>query len=596
MGGPRAALFSSVSAAVGTANAITALNTADAAGLLSSPKDRAPVFPVPSTGNNFDISALTAGALAAGRATLYTGRIALPYYQTVSDGSDLTAPVASTAVPALAGQWRGDDRLGAAPTAGGLGLPVPLDSDGTVNTTYRFPFAKPTTSVRVPLQVTLPNPTHQPAGFPATCGAVAAGSGGYPVVIYVHGITSDRSSVLALAHTLADKSCTATVAIDLPMHGIAPNNQLWHYLNVDRADLSTVSAYNSTADERHFEIAQNAAGQATAMNFSSTADGSGSWFINLSTLANSRDNLRQAVMDLLNLNASLATIDANRDGTPDFNTSKVSVVGVSLGGMIATTFVTVNQSVRANEALANSSISTATGGAVPTAFPVRLNNINGLVASVAGGQLTRILENSRSFGPKILGGLHSAGAVPGTSNYEKFMYVAQTMVDSGDPLNFAPTLRALGVPVLVQEIVGGANLGDGAYPADQVVPNNADAPVTHNYVALVGGAPAAQTYTTDTSPLAGTDSLISLLGISTAGTTPSAVNMSTVRGAASRLTIGYHGSLLTSGAGGPPTAGNLLATGEMQTQVVSFIANPTQTAFGTAGSNAAAPFTSVLTR
>lgn len=595
MGGPRAALFA---ASGNNPSSISGINTADAGGLLSSPKPRTVTFPTPaaftgSAGNTFDLNTLSGGALAASVAKLYTGSITLPYYQ--------TKPAAAGDFTVLGKFWTGDDTL-----AGAMSLPLPADSDGSYNVTYRYPFAKKTSDVTVPLQVTMPNPAMTPAGFPASCGTVY-GSSGYPVVIYVHGITSDRTSVIALAHSLAGSACIATVAIDLPMHGIPAVNSAsaaWHFLNVDRADLSDVDTGNASADERHFEFATTTNNLPTAMNFSSPTalDGSGSWFINLATLQNSRDNLRQAVMDLLNLNASLANINAiDMDGdanatNDDFDLTKVSVVGVSLGGMVATNFVTVNQAVIGNETAVN----TAVGS---TVFPIRLNPVKALAASVTGGQLTRVLEASRAFGPRILAALTNASAAPGTSNYEKFMYTAQSTVDSGDPVNFAQTLAALPaslkVPVLMQEIVGGGNAGDGAYPADLVVPNNANAAVTHDLSTLLGQTPGTTTYTTDTAPLAGTDPLLTLLGITVSATDPGIIDVATEGAAVSKLSIGYHSSLLTSAAGGPPDDGNLLATSELQTEVVTFINSAgASTAFGTApgGANTASAFTTVLTR
>lgn len=562
MGGPRAALFA---ASGNSPDALAGINAADAAGLLSSPKTRSVSFPTPAVTNSFDLNTLSGGALTASRATLYTGAIALPYYLSEGSSSDFSF---------LTKFWTGDDTLAAA-----LSLPLPADSDGSYNVTYRYPFAKKTGDVTVPLQTTLPTSPTCTGLYPTQ---------GFPVAIYVHGITSDRSSVIALAHALAG-ACIATVAIDLPVHGLAPNNALWHYLNVDRADGSTVAVDNPTANERHFEVGQDTDGLPEPMNFAGSSHRSGAWFINLSTLANSRDNLRQAVMDLLNLNASLAAIDSDQNSNPDFDTSKVSVVGVSLGGMVATVFTTVNQAVLANEAQVNA----ATGGA----FPSRVNPIKALTASAAGGQITRVLENSLAFGPTILGGLRKNGARPGSEEYEKFMYTTQTMIDSGDPVNFATTLRALGVPVLVQEIVGGSNLGDGTYPADTVVPNNVNDPVVQTYY-----IPSPTTYTTDTAPLAGTDPLVALLGITEAASDPTVFDMTSVGGVVSRLTIGNHTSLLTTA--GTPGAGNVLATGELQTEIVTFFDNVAGgnwsgaggAAFGTAGANAASNYMSILVR
>jgi len=48
--------------------------------------------------------------------------------------------------------------------------------------------------------------------------AAAAPAGGYPVVVFQHGITSDKSVALAIANTLAQAGY-ATLAIDAPFHG-----------------------------------------------------------------------------------------------------------------------------------------------------------------------------------------------------------------------------------------------------------------------------------------------------------------------------------------------------------------------------------------
>lgn len=569
MASPRAAWFANLAPTIGGAAAVSTVNNLDAAELLPTPKARTVEFSAPAdfngvSGNTFDLNALSGGALSAGVAKLYTGTITLPYY--------LTSATTNTDFSFLGKFWTANTSLIAA-----LGINVPADiadgsgNDVTTNFTWRFPFAAKTSDVTVPLQVTLPNPSMTPTGFPANCGSMY-GNSGYPVVIYIHGITSDRASVLALAHSLAGSTCVATVAIDLPVHGVPANSPLVSLLNVDHG-LLAADPVAGLARERHFEVVADAAGLPQTMTFPSTAaiDGSGAWFINLANLQNTRDNLRQAVMDQLNLNASLANIDADGDGNADFDTSKVSVVGVSLGGIIATTFTTANQLAIANDTAAN-----AAAGA--TVFPLHLNNIKAMVASAAGGQLTRILENSLSIAPRVLAGLHLAGAVPGTSDFESFMFTAQSTIDSGDPLNFAQTLGLLDVPVLLQEIIGSGDasaFGDSKiYVADKVVPNNAADGTTINY--------GLATHTSTGSPLAGTDPLATLLGatglvfgMNDASTTP----------LLTRMTTGHHASLLrpNENSADAPTVGEYIATAEMQTQVVSFIANPASVAVGTVG-------------
>lgn len=550
MAAPRAAI---VQAAVGAgappADGVLLATQLQAAGLLSTPKASASLAVNPATA--IDLGTLTAGAVASGVGDIYTGAITLPYYQ----ATPLDTGFFTTG-------WTADQVLGSQLSTQ-LGQTVPpADTDGSYNVTYRYPFAgkrNATGAVKVPLQVTLPDPAFvpkaangvdpDPAFGGASCGQVQAAQSGYPVVIYVHGITSDRASVAALAHSLASK-CAATVAIDLPMHGIASSSPFFDYLNVQNpdgdADPIQYQMLYPGVGERHFNLKAGATGAPVPMAQNGT-DGSGTLFINLGYGVNSRDNIRQAVMDLLNLNASLGNISAlNLDGVAgnDLNLNKVYLVGVSLGGIVGSVFTTVNQQ--------------AIGAEASLGFSSNLNPIKGAVLSAAGSQLTKVLENSQSFSPVILGGLAASGVTPGTENFERFMYVLQSMIDPADPVSYAKPLAALDMPLLLQEIVGGGDvsgLGDTTvYVADKVVPNNAIVPL------VAGGF---------TAPLAGTDPLATLLGLSgtTAGTHDATATPLLVR-----LAIGHHSSLLRSYENAAPaTTGENIATSELQTQVVSFV-------------------------
>ncbi len=510
MGEPRAALASSqIAAGVPPATAIGAVTMLDAGGLLSTPKARS-VKMSPLTGVDFTI--LSAGALAGNVGKLYTGSIKLPYYQAARTDSSMTY---------LTRNWTPDLTL-----AGALKATVPADVNGSYNTTYRYPFAAKTSDEIVPLQVTLPQKTWVP-GYAASlnCGQIYAASG-YPVVIYVHGITSDRSSVLALGHTLASK-CITTVAIDLPVHGVAANNPLVSVLNVEKGtQIPFAAIYGADAPhERHFNVA-GAGGAPAEMNFSAPTanDGSGVHFTNLGYLLNTRDNNRQAVMDLLNLNASLKNINSSSLMASEgmsLNLSNVNVVGVSLGGILSTVFTTVNQVAIANDG--------------KLGLTTDLNPVKSLVASVAGSQVSQILVNSATFGPIINAGLQKAGVNAGTSNYEKFMYAAQSAVDAADPVNFAKLLSALNVPILLQQVNG-----------DTVIPNHADS-----------------------APLTGTEALATLLG--TTRLLPGETQLG--RGFV-KLTAGDHVSLLRPATGAPQV------TPEMQAQVVTFVLNGAKVAVG----------------
>lgn len=511
MAAPRAALASTqIAAGVAPATAVAGVSQLEAAGLLSTPKQR-PLKVSVLTG--IDMGLLSAGALAGNVGKLYTGYIKLPYYQTAPG----TLPFGTF----LTRNWTPDLNLAKA-----INATVPADVDKTTyNSTYRYPFAAKTADESVPLQVTLPQTGWVPgyAGS-ASCGQIYAASG-YPVVIYVHGITSDRTSGLALAHTLASR-CIATVAIDLPLHGVAANNAFVNVLNVEKSQsIPFATLYGADAPhERHFNVA-GAGGAPAPMNFATPTanDGSGAHFTNLGYLLNTRDNNRQAVIDLLNLNASLKGLDADFVQTlgVKLNLGNVNVVGHSLGGILGTVFTTMNQAAISNES--------------KIGLTSNLNPVRSLVASVAGTQVAQVLVNSASFAPVINAGLAKAGVNVGTSNYEKFMYAAQSAVDSGDPVNFAQLLPSLKIPVLLQQVKN-----------DAVIPNSADS-----------------------APLTGTQAFARLLGATQLGLGQTQLGLGYVK-----LNAGDHASLLRPSASAPQI------TAELQTQVVTFLLNAGGVAVG----------------
>jgi hypothetical protein len=502
MAAPRAAIASmQIAAGVAPSAAVANVMTLDSIGLLPTPKPR-----------DLGISGLTgidfnsfSSALAGGVGKLYTGYIKLPYYQTAAAG----LPFGEY----LKRNWQPDLNLASA-----LSVTVPSDVDGSYNLTYRYPFAAKTGDESVPLQVTLPQDNWVPgyAGA-ANCGQIYSASG-YPTVIYVHGITTDRSSVVALGHTLASR-CIATVAIDLPLHGVPANSAFVNALNVEKSKSIPFSAlYGANAPhERHFNVA-GSGGAPAPMNFDAPGanDGSGAQFINLAYLTNTRDNNRQAVMDLLNLNASLGGIntEVRKSVATGLDLNRVYVVGVSLGGILGSVFTTVNQIAIANDGLVG--------------LPSSLNPIRGIVASAAGTQVAQILVNSATFAPVINGGLAASGVNAGTSNYERFLYAAQSAMDAGDPVNYMQTLAALGVPVLVQQIND-----------DTVIPN---------------GAAVA--------PLTGTSAMASLLGTTQLGLGATQLGRGYVK-----HTAGGHSSLLRPEGDAPQV------TAELQTQVLTFVLN-----------------------
>ncbi|MGH8505417.1 MAG: hypothetical protein ACRETM_05555, partial [Stenotrophobium sp.] len=211
--------------------------------------------------------------------------------------------------------------------------------------------------------------------------------------------------------------------------------------------------------------------------------------------------------------------------------TKIYYVGHSLGGIVGGTLLGVNSDIKA-ATLAN-----------------------------PGGGIASLLDASVSFGPIIAAGLKSNGVIEGTDTYETFLRFAQTLVDSGDPINYAGNVLSKH-PLLLLEVCG-----------DTVVPNAALAP--GGSIPQTNGCttPLAEDKVTISGYLGGTDPLIAALGLQLAGplTVPIA-QQAPITGAslgvAMRFNDGNHGSILNPAG----SATNAAVTCEMQREVASFLA------------------------
>jgi hypothetical protein len=505
-------------------------------GALEAPKTRTTNFFAPG----LNASTISGGLLTA-PAKVSQGEITLPYFQGIP-----TANTAAAGKVIVNSSWTSnqDSNLQTPPIAGLPEVVAPSDK-----VTYRFPFTGKTGETTVPVVVTYPDE--------ATLGSlgISKPSGGWPVIIYQHGITTDRSATLPMADALAfscvDTSggspapsgldCFATVAIDQPLHGITSNGGTVPGLTMIKDQNGNVATgASATATERHFNFSADAERNPTPLALlPDSVEASGSLFINLSNFANSRDNLRQGVLDLLNLNASLANmdIDGNPNNGPDLDVSRVYFIGHSLGGVNGIPFVSVNNAVEGSGVNAN------------------LPKIQAAAILNSGGNVTRLLENSPSptFGaPAILQGLKSASdgvLVQGSSALETYFAVLQGLVDSTDPVNFGKSLS--GSDILLTEIVG-----DASHPSDQTIPNAADAD-------LYGQEPLDLTLSNGfeinslPAPLAGTEPTIAQFGAKPTadGSLP----------AVTRFTEGTHGT--------PVSADNEAVFKEMVSEVAQLFSN-----------------------
>ncbi|KPD22223.1 MULTISPECIES: VolA/Pla-1 family phospholipase [Idiomarina] len=342
---------------------------------------------------------------------------------------------------------------------------------------------------------------------------LTAPENGWPVVIFQHGITGEKENAAAIAGTFAVAGF-ATVAIDHPLHG-------GRAFDVDGDGTDDIDASSESG--------------VTA-------------YMNLSSLLTTRDNLRQSITDLIGLRLSLNYFQS-LDGE-ELNGQDVHFVGHSLGAIAGTGFTALaNTSFGENNPL----------GALDGQFAVQASSLG-----MPGGSLANFLLASDSFGPTIKATLlYSSNAefkaaadqaIAGgatleqfyagfmeqasaeqvaqiNATFEQFAFAAQTVVDSGDPVNYASDVVASETPVFMIEAIG-----------DSVIPN-----------------------AVENKPLAGTEPLAALLGLEGISTTTTSEDGTPVSGIVRFGGDAEHGSLVDSSASGAVTA-------EMQQQIAFWFA------------------------
>jgi hypothetical protein len=275
---------------------------------------------------------------------------------------------------------------------------------------------------RIPLLATLPN-----AGSGQTQPAA-----GWPVVIFQHGITLNRTVMFAMADSFAQAGF-AVVAIDLPLHGIADTtNPLYQGPGTPFGN-----------NERHFN--RDSVGATGVFTPDGQID-NGWQILNLQNPLNARDHVRQAVADTIHLTRTIPALNfPDGDANPDLDGARIHFVGISLGSIISGVFLGLNTEV-----------STAT-------------------LSSPAGPWTSILTDPQAldFGGPIRAVLSAQGLPPGTVGFDNFVRDLQTVIDPVDPINYAADATA-NHALHVIEILG-----------DTAVPN-----LPTDYIASLWGLPS----------------------------------------------------------------------------------------------------------
>jgi len=425
-----------------------------------------------------------ANPLLAGHADIYVGALSIPYYLgTPAQGP--TAPVT---------QWW------QAP-------PFALDHTST-NVTRFNPLPVPTNPhLLIPVLVTVPNNNSLYAQ--AIGGTAVPPPGGWPVLIFQHGITRSREDMFGVADSFADAGFVVA-AIDIPLHGVT-NKQDPLYATDANPAYTGIIPKGTGSIERTFDLELITPG---------TIDPSGSHAINLTSPLVTRDGLREGAIDLVMLTRLLPSLKLGAAGT--LNAGAIHYLGHSLGAIEGTNLMAV--------------VGTGAGG-IPTVITATLAN--------PGGLLPQILNSSPSFKPQVDAGLEAQGVFPGTTLYANFWRDIQTLWDPGDPISYI-ALATAQHPIHLLQVVGATPPPANCTPAAPP-PNNCPDQVVPNF----------STQALITASAYGPEPLVQIR----AGQAPLVVKPNGIRGYVNFIE-GDHGSIIDDKVG-PVTV-------EMQTEAISF--------------------------
>ena len=260
--------------------------------------------------------------------------------------------------------------------------PFPLDTTSTFTTRFN-PLPVPTETLLIPVLVTVPNATsgHDRPGRRLAGGDLPARHHAQPPR-HVRGRRLVRAGA---ASRWWPSTCRCTASRRRSTRPTRPR------CSTPRAPIPSTPA---SACRR---AARSSAPSTWTSRTTSAAppapdgiiDPSGIHFINLTSLLTSRDNLREGVADLVTFAHALPALEHARAAV---NPAAIHYVGHSLGAIVGGTYLAV----------------------VPDALVT-----TGTLA-MPGGGMTRLLQDSPTFGPQINAGLAAQGVTPGTTLYAQF--------------------------------------------------------------------------------------------------------------------------------------------------------------------------------
>ncbi len=259
------------------------------------------------------------------------------------------------------------------------------------------------TPVTRPVPFTLTIPDSAQAGVPL------------PVVIFGHGLVTERRFVLAVSDALAAKGF-AVIAIDFPYHGARsvctttsplclpdPLSTTGELICPNLCNTgSSCSADGACHDD--------ASGETTPLKMFPVVkmvQATGAAFIEIDSVTNTREHFLQSVVDLGALSRSLRFGNWQTATGHSFDAERVTYLGQSLGGIL--------------------------GGLYAPLDPA----IGRAVLNVPGAGLVPMFDESTFFRMQVEAFYARHGVVLGSADHARFQNIAHWMFDGVDPINVA---------------------------------------------------------------------------------------------------------------------------------------------------------------
>jgi hypothetical protein len=248
-----------------------------------------------------------------------------------------------------------------------------------------------------------------------------------PVMMFGHGLETDRRFVLMIAGALAQRG-VASISFDFPFHGertkctqrsltALPNPLPTAIRNLDPRLASNIlslppcpSGATCSADGRCLAANGTDAGYAMLPTTNITVAG-GSALIDTDDIAHIPDRMRQAIIDMAAVRRAIRLTDwpSLLDGT-DLATDRIYYSGQSLGGILGAVFVALS------------------------------DDVERAVLNVPGADEVDLFNESTVFGPQMKDFFDREKLVDGSYDRERMVDVGRWLIDTVDPQALASLL------------------------------------------------------------------------------------------------------------------------------------------------------------